>query len=169
RAPIGMALLPKSDPRGDGVVVASKSKVSLLLDKDRDGRADEEIVVASGWKEPFHNVDTLGVALDPKDSSVWFSFGCENFTDAYVRDPATGKANYRLASERGTIQRVSPDFSKRETVCTGIRFACALAFNRHGDLFATDQEGATWLPNGNPLDELLEIVPGRHYGFPPRH
>ena len=39
----------------------------------------------------------------------------------------------------------------------------------HGDLFATDQEGATWLPNGNPFDELLHIQPGRHYGFPPRH
>src|SRR5207244_12989545 len=30
-------------------------------------------------------------------------------------------------------------------------------------------EGATWLPNGNPFDELLHIQPGRHYGFPPRH
>jgi glucose/arabinose dehydrogenase len=71
--------------------------------------------------------------------------------------------------ERGTIQKVSPDFSRRETVCTGIRFPVALAFNAAGDLFCTDQEGATWLPNGNPLDELLHIEPGRHYGFPPRH
>ncbi|HEY2952653.1 MAG TPA: ThuA domain-containing protein, partial [Verrucomicrobiae bacterium] len=169
RAPIGLALLPKNDPRGDGVLVANKSKISLLLDKDRDGQADEEMVVASGWKEIIHNVDALGVALDPRDGSVWFSLGCENFTDAYLHDPATGKSNYRLSSERGTIQRVAPDFSKRETICTGIRFACALAFNRQGDLFVTDQEGATWLPNGNPLDELLHIVPGRHYGFPPRH
>ena len=36
-------------------------------------------------------------------------------------------------------------------------------------MFATDQEGATWLPNGNPFDELLHIQSGRHYGFPPRH
>ena len=44
-----------------------------------------------------------------------------------------------------------------------------MAFNTNGDLFCTDQEGATWLPNGNPFDELLNIQPGRHYGFPPRH
>jgi hypothetical protein len=25
------------------------------------------------------------------------------------------------------------------------------------------------MPNGNPLDELLHIQPGKHYGFPPRH
>src|SRR5207244_10168155 len=68
-----------------------------------------------------------------------------------------------------TILKVSPDFSRREIVCTGIRFPVAMAFNASGDLFCTDQEGATWLPNGNPLDELLHIQPGRHYGFPPRH
>jgi putative heme-binding domain-containing protein len=33
----------------------------------------------------------------------------------------------------------------------------------------TDQEGATWCPDGNPLDELNHIIPGRNYGFPPRH
>src|SRR5262249_40615563 len=53
--------------------------------------------------------------------------------------------------------------------CTGVRFTYALKFNRAGDLFATDQEGETWLPRGNPLDELNHIVPGKHYGFPPRH
>jgi putative heme-binding domain-containing protein len=44
-----------------------------------------------------------------------------------------------------------------------------MAFNAAGDLFVTDQEGATWLANGNPFDELLHIQKGRHYGFPPRH
>ena len=50
----------------------------------------------------------------------------------------------------------------------------SLQFNKHGDLFVTDQEGATWVPNGNPFDELLHIPLGaeeksRHFGFPPRH
>jgi putative heme-binding domain-containing protein len=168
RAPMGMALLPPNDPRGDGVFVASKGKLSLILDRDRDGKADEEIVAATGWKESPHGVDAVGVAIDPKDGSVYFSLGCESFVDAYVRD-ANGKSHYQLGSERGTVLRLAKDFSKRDIVCTGVRFLCGMAFNREGDLFATDQEGATWLPNGNPVDELLQIVPGRHYGFPPRH
>ncbi|MBI3869125.1 MAG: ThuA domain-containing protein [Verrucomicrobia bacterium] len=169
RGPIGMALLPKNDPRGDGVLVASKGKVSLILDRDRDGVADEEIIVATGWKEIVQNVDAIGLAVDPRDGSIYFGLGTANYANGYLIDAATGKAHYDLASDRGTIQRVSADFSRRETICTGIRFTCALAFNREGDLFGTEQEGATWLPNGNPLDELLHIQPGLHYGFPPRH
>src|SRR3546814_5479076 len=62
-----------------------------------------------------------------------------------------------------------PGSNTREIYCTGTRFPVAMAFNAEGDLFASEQEGATWLANGNPYDELLHIQPGRHYGFPPRH
>src|SRR3712207_8234130 len=40
---------------------------------------------------------------------------------------------------------------------TGIRFTVAVRLNKDGELFCTDQEGATWLPNGNPFDELMHI------------
>ncbi len=169
RGPIGMALLPKGDPRGEGVFVASKGKVSLIVDKDRDGAGDEEIIVATGWKEIPQSVDAVGLAVDPRDGSLYFCLGTANYANGYLIDEATGKSAFDLTNERGTIQRVSADFKTRETICTGIRFTCALAFNRHGDLFASEQEGATWLPNGNPLDELLHIRRGLHYGFPPRH
>ena len=114
-----------------------------------------------------------------KDGSVYFGLGTVNYANAYLVNEK-GDAEYDINSDRGTVQKVSADFSKRETVCTGIRFPIAFAFNEHGDLFCSEQEGATWLPNGNPLDELLHIrLDGngpngksgvkRHYGFPPRH
>ncbi len=168
QAPIGMDLTPEGSPHGRGVFVASKGKCSLIVDTDGDDRADREIVVAEGWTSVTHGVDALGVAVDPKDGSVYFGLGTQSFTDAYLVD-SQGNAQYRLQGERGTILRVAPDFQSREIVCTGIRFPVALRFNARGDLFCTDQEGATWLPNGNPFDELLHIQPGRHYGFPPRH
>jgi putative heme-binding domain-containing protein len=168
RAPIGMDLTPPGYQHGTGLFVAAKGKCSLIVDTDGDGVADREIIVAGGWPEPPHNVDALGVAFDRRDGSVWFGRGTANFTNAYLTDKE-GKSSYTLTDERGTIMRVSPDFKTREIVATGIRFPVAMAFNRHGDLFATDQEGATWLPNGNPFDELLHIEKGRHYGFPPRH
>ncbi|MBI3857268.1 MAG: PQQ-dependent sugar dehydrogenase, partial [Planctomycetes bacterium] len=146
RAPIGMALTP------EGLYVASKGRLSLI--RDHHGE-----VVAQGWKEIGHGVDALGVAAAP-DGSLYFGLGCHDFTNIY--------RNYDLKSERGTILKVAPDRKSREIICTGIRFPVALAFNRQGDLFATEQEGETWCPGGNPLDKLMHIQPGRHYAFPPR-
>jgi len=168
RAPIGMALTPPGYRHGNGLFVASKGKCSLIVDSRGGDRADREIVVADGWQEIGHGVDALGVALDPRDGSVYFGLGTASYTNPYEID-AAGQGHFRLKSERGTVLRVAPDFKSREIVCTGIRFPVGLRLNRAGDLFCTDQEGATWLPNGNPLDELLHLEKGRHYGFPPRH
>lgn len=168
RGPIGMALTPPGYARGQGVFVPSKGKLSLILDTDGDDVADKEIVVASGWKEIPQNVDAVGCALD-SEGNIYFALGCANYANGYLVDPNTGISAFDLTSERGTVLRVSSDFSSREILVTGVRFPVSLNFNEEGDLFATDQEGATWLPNGNPFDELLHIQKGRHYGFPPRH
>ncbi len=170
RGPIGMDLTPPGYKHGNGVFVASKGKVSLIVDTTGSGKADKEIIVADGWKEITQSVDAVGVALDPKDGSVYFGRGTANYANGYLIDN-DGKSHYDLKGEYGTIIRVAPDFKKREVVATGVRFSVGLRFNKAGDLFCTDQEGATWLPNGNPLDELLHIdlKKVRHYGFPPRH
>ncbi|WP_168218950.1 PQQ-dependent sugar dehydrogenase [Limnoglobus roseus] len=167
-SPIGMDLTPPSYPLGDGVFVTALGKCVLIVDTDKDGKADKEIVVASGWKDRSVNIDVTGIAVDPKDGSVYFGRGTPNYANGYLVDK-DGKAAYSLADERGTIQKVSPDFKTRETYVTGIRFPVGMRINRHGDLFVSDQEGATWLANGNPFDELLHVQKGRHYGFPPRH
>jgi putative heme-binding domain-containing protein len=167
RGPIGLALTPPGYKLGQGVFVPSKGKLSLLVDTDGDGKADKEIVVAQGWKEIPQAVDAIGVALD-QGGNIYFALGTADYSNPYLLDKE-GRGRYDLKGERGTVQKVSPDFRRRETVCTGVRFPVGMAFNRRGDLFCTDQEGATWLPNGNPFDELLHVQPGRHYGFPPRH
>ncbi len=164
RTPIGVVVRP------DGLYVASNGKISRLRDTDNDGKADIEDVVVSGWVKDDGTtgggVDAMGLAID-KDGNLYFGLGTADYSNAYrVKD---GKARYDIRSERGTILKVAPDFKTREIFCTGIRMPYALAFNRLGDLFNTDQEGATWLPNGNPLDELNHIIKGRHYGFPYRH
>ncbi|HEY2762117.1 MAG TPA: hypothetical protein VGI75_15270, partial [Pirellulales bacterium] len=168
RSPIGMDITPPGYKLGNGVFVVGKTHCALVVDTDGDDRADKETEIVGGWKESFHQVDGLGVAYDRRDGSVYYGRGTANFADPLLHDK-DGKAQYRLSDEWGTIIHVSPDFKTHEIFATGIRFPVALRFNAVGDLFATDQEGATWVPNGNPLDELLHIQKGRHYGFPPRH
>ncbi len=167
-APIGMDLAPKDTIHGDAVFFACKGKVMMVTDRDGDGKADEERVLAEGWPLARAGVDSASVCYDERDGSLYFGLGVRWYDNAYEID-AAGKAHNDLTSERGAILRLSPDFKTREKICTGVRWPIGLRFNSHGDLFCTDQEGATWLPNGNPFDELLLIEKGRHYGFPPRH
>ncbi|QDT52822.1 Trehalose utilization [Caulifigura coniformis] len=167
-SPIGMAMTPPGYEKGFGAFVAGKGKLSLVVDTNGDDVADEEIVVAKDWPPILHNVDALGTAFDPRDGSVYVGIGHRNFTNGYLTDKE-GKAHYSPSSEGAAILKIAPDFSSREVFASGVRFAVGMKFNSAGDLFATDQEGATWLANGNPFDELLHIQKGRHYGFPPRH
>jgi putative heme-binding domain-containing protein len=160
RAPVGMIIRP------DGMYIASKGQVSLLKDTTGKGVADHYEVVVGGWREIKNNVDALGVAID-KDGNLYYGRGAEDYRNPLLIDK-DGVPHYDLKSESGTVIKVSPDRKSREIIATGIRFTVALGINREGDLFATDQEGATWVPNGNPLDKIEQIIPGRHYGFPPR-
>jgi len=163
-ATIGMAWGP------GGLYVPLKGRVIRLRDKG-DGTAEIE-TVASGWVAPAKfggsSLDAVAITVD-KEGAVYFGLGCDDWTGAYRVNKETGKSDYNIKSERGTILRVSPDWKQREVLATGLRWPSSLAFNSAGDLFCTDQEGATWLPNGNPFDELLHIQRGRLYGFPPQH
>jgi putative heme-binding domain-containing protein len=140
--------------------------------------------VASG------GVDATAVTLD-NEGNLYFGLLVADYSNAYrlrkrkdlkpeerawlearggrAGDPEEEVSLYDIHSKRGTIQKWNQSTRTLETIATGIRVPYSLAFNRHGDLFNTDQEGETWMPNGNPLDELNHIIPGRNYGFPPQH
>jgi len=161
---IGMAWGP------GGLYIASRGRILHLRDKG-DGKSELQ-TVTGGWLPPSaaagSNLDAIGLAVDPA-GNIYFGLGVDAWNGAYRVNKDTGVSSYNQFSERGTIIRLSPDWKRRDIIATGLRFPVSLAFNAAGDLFCSDQEGATWLPNGNPFDELLHISAGRHYGFPPRH
>ncbi|MEO7298912.1 MAG: ThuA domain-containing protein, partial [Verrucomicrobiota bacterium] len=161
--PVGMCWSP------EGLYVSSHGKVSLLSDTNADGKADEEKIIADGWPATdvgSGGVDATSVTRDA-EGNIYFGLLVADYSNAYrIKD---GVSRYDINSTRGTIQKWSPKTKKLETIATGIRVPYNLAFNKANDLFNTDQEGETWMPNGNPLDELNYILAGKNYGFPPRH
>ena len=86
------------------------------------------------------------------DGNVYFGLGTTDFTNAYLLDEEGKAALSTSKDERGTIQkRRRPTSRAREIVATGIRFPVGLAFNRAGDLFATDQEGRDLAAQRQPV------------------
>ena len=181
--PLGIAFHDRS------LYIVRRDHIARHDDTDGDGVPDRE-ETAARWGDP----DVPKALLDPRrvsgglglaigsDGSLYTSTGSLNTFNAYMLTGPDGKpvkpeesgasgakSYYDLRQTAGAVLKFAPGTTRPEVVATGVRYLMSMQFNRHGDLFATDQEGATWLPNGNPFDELLQIRAGRHYGFPPRH
>jgi putative heme-binding domain-containing protein len=173
--PLGMAVK-------DGVPYAVLTdEIVRWIDTDGDGIPDKRETFAKGFDDPalvtapylnHRRVDSsMALAFAP-DGSLLTTMGNAGYNNAYWHDKQ-GVAHYSTTARRGCLLRISPE-GKVTQLHSGLRYIMSLQFNQHGDLFGTDQEGATWVPNGNPFDELLHIPlsadeKSRHFGFPPRH
>ena len=151
-------------------------EIVRFRDTDGDSVPDKRETVFKGFDDPelaeapylhHRRVDSaMALALGP-DGAWYVTMGNAGFNNAYWEDK-DGVRHYSTDKRRGCLLRIGTD-GKIEQVASGLRYVMSMQINKLGDLFATDQEGATWVPNGNPFDELLHVQPGRHYGFPPRH
>ena len=168
--PLGMVL------KDGAVYTVLTDEVVRYRDTNGDGIPDRRETVVKGFDDPelvkapylmHRRVDSSMALTFGTDGALYVTMGNSAPGNAYWNDSA-GVKHYSTAQRRGCLLRFGPK-GKVETLATGLRYIMSLQWNRHGDLFGTDQEGATWVPNGNPFDELLYLQPGRHYGFPPAH
>jgi glucose/arabinose dehydrogenase len=124
----------------------------VVRDTDNDGKGDRIQDIVTGLPSviyPWHGNN--GIAFGP-DGRLYFAVG-----STANAAPET----YRWAA---SVLSVNPDGSDLRVFATGVRNPYDLAFNAHGDLFATDNG-----PTGNdifPPDRFDHIIEGEDYGFP---
>ncbi len=171
-------------------------RVFAVVDRDRDGAADEAFQVASGLKVPNgvawrdghlyvveqHRLLRMPVAALPPDGPMraevlfddlpdrrWHGWRYAAFGPDGALYVAVGAACNVCAPNglEGSILRFDPETWTPTVHATGVRNSVGMDFHPlTGELFFTDN-GADWMGDDAPNDELNHAPePGLHFGFP---
>lgn len=158
-------------PRDGGLLVAQRSELTAITDRDGDGSADEYRTVIKGWGVTGHYHE---YAYGPKpgpDGSLWMTLNTglsllDEHMAATVRDPELG---YAQGAWRGWALEIPapaageplPSDGRFVPVCCGLRSPSGLGANAAGAMFATDQQGH-WIATNS----LVHLRPGAFFGHP---
>ncbi|MEO2030272.1 MAG: c-type cytochrome [Fuerstiella sp.] len=135
----------------DSIIVGHKPEILRLRDTDGDGRADVREVVASGWgyNDNYHDW-TSGLIRDP-EGNMYTGLG----SDYSQKGRPQSQDRWR-----GGVIKIDPS-GIVTPLGMSMRYPMGLAIDRHGNLFATDNQGVQ-----NTFNEINHILPGKHYGVP---
>ena len=145
--------------RDDGsVFVATRNKIVRLRDKDGDGVADEETVLAKlETKGDYPHNGLCGLAFD-NDGTLIFGMG-ENLGEPYKLIAADG-TTLSGGGEGGNIYRMHADGSTLKKFATGVWNPFGICVDPLGRIFCVEND-----PDARPPCRLLHIVGGGDYGF----
>jgi hypothetical protein len=132
---------------GGDILVAQRSEITRLQDRDKDGVADAYLTEADGWQVTGnYHAYTYGPERDG-DGNLWvtLNLGMGELSD-------NGKGWHGWGGVIGRDGKFSPK-------SLGMRSPCGLGANQEGDMFFSDQQG-TWIP----ATPIYHLRPGVFYG-----
>lgn len=132
----------------DQIYVLQKQELTLLLDNDRDGVADEYRTVCGNWPVTA-NFHEFAFGLIHKDNHFYCNL-------AVAINPG-GRTTVPQLVGRGTVLKIAPDGSF-DYVAAGLRTPNGIGLGVDGEIFVTDNQG-DWLPSS----KLLHVRPGRFF------
>ena len=132
--------------KDDDVYVLGRDQITRLVDRDGDGEADDYEAFSHGQmnSEHFHEPCT-GLQVDAA-GNFYYMKGARHALEA-------------VHPRNGTLNRVSADGSRTETIAGGFRAPNGLLLDGDGVFWGSDQEGQ-WMP----ANKLNRIVAGGFYG-----
>jgi glucose/arabinose dehydrogenase len=136
---------------GDDLLVATRSALLRLSDRDKDGWAERWETLSDAWDVSRDHHDwTTGIARWPGGGWVV----CPVTDDVRARDV---QGRHHL---RGKAVAIGKD-GKTEVVAEGLRYPTGWATRRDGAVFFTDNQGQQ-----KTTCEIDRLVPGGWYGYP---
>lgn len=153
--PYGLAAAMQGDR--EVIDVITKSALVRLHDDDRDGFYERQEIVADGWGHTDDYHDWAVGLPSTGDGGYFVALPCMQDDRDEAKARLRGQA-LKLTPREPTKE--DPRRFKVEPFCGGLRFPMGLAVDRHGELFATDNQG-----NYNPFNELNHLQAGKRFGF----
>ncbi|MBI5361637.1 MAG: DUF1080 domain-containing protein [Planctomycetes bacterium] len=135
------------------VVVVQRGELSMLFDRDKDGRAEEVRCITNGWglSGNYHEF-AYGLALDDQ-------FHAYVSLNVGFWDPKWWHGKSK-AAWRGWVVEVTPD-GRVLPFASGFRSPCGLSMSPEKELWVTDNQG-DW----EPVGPVYQVKKGRFHGHP---
>ena len=169
RSPIGMDLTPPGYKHGDGVFVVAKTRCVLIVDTDKDGKADKEIVVAERVEGELPPGGRAGRRvrqarrqrlLRPRDVQLRRPAAEGQGREAAVQADRRGRGDHPRVAGLQDAARSSPPASGSRSGCGSTGTATCSAPTRRA------RPGCRTATRSTSCSTSRRAA---HYGFPPRH
>jgi putative membrane-bound dehydrogenase-like protein len=177
-APLGVAVAPYPDGKGQRVYVCHSPHIYVFEDKDGDLKADAAPkILLTGFKGYDHDHGVHGIHFGP-DGKLYFSVGDQGVEklsssngdikpDKETRRQGDKERVYttnRTDCQAGTMWRCKPDGTGLELLAHNFRNQYEPAVDSFGTMFTSDNDD-----DGNQQVRICYVMYGGNHGYWPRN
>jgi putative membrane-bound dehydrogenase-like protein len=164
QAPMGVAVAPYPDGKGQKVFVCQSPNIWVFEDKDGDLKADgPPKVLLTGFRGIDHDHGVHGINIGP-DGKLYFTVGDQGVKDLQSSD---GKGRKWTSNDTdcraGTVWRCDQDGTNLELVAHNFRNNYECCVDSFGEIWLSDNDD-----DGSQQTRICYVMPGGNYGYHPR-
>jgi putative membrane-bound dehydrogenase-like protein len=161
-APLGIAVRPHPNGKGQTVYVCQSPDILVFEDADGDGKADgPPRKLLTGFNGYDHDHGVHGILIGP-DHKLYFSVGdtgVRNLVDKHGKKWSSNGTDCRA----GTNWRCDLDGKNLELLAHNFRNQYEPCVDSFGTMFVSDNDD-----DGNQQTRICYVMPGGNYGYHPR-
>ena len=163
-APLGIAVAPYPDGKGQRVYVCQSPDILVFEDKDGDLKADgPPKKFLTGFNGFDHDHGVHGINIGP-DGKLYFTVGDAGVKNLQAADGKGPKFNSNSTDCRaGTVWRCDMDGKNLELIAHNFRNNYECCVNSFGEIWLSDNDD-----DGNQQTRICYVMPGGNYGYNPR-
>ena len=160
-APLGIAVAPYPDGKGQKVFVCQSPDILVFEDKDGDLKADgppKKLLSGFGGFDHDHGVHGINIGPDGKLYFTVGDQGVKNLQSSDGKGPKFNSNNTDCCA--GTVWRCDMDGKNLELIAHNFRNNYECCVNSFGEIWCSDNDD-----DGSQQTRICYVMPGGNYGY----